>query len=216
MEIRSRFVVLADHEDAKTRIIMKDDPRLPAMPSEPTLMDFFKFRFSGTQHLLQSAKLAMDAGHNEKVITACLLHDIAVCGFLRGEHGYWAEQMVAPYVDEEVSWAVRTHQALRFFPDESVGYTYPMAYTEWFGADYWPDDYIEREWRAALQNPWYMTARLVTLNDYYAFNPDTIVELEDFTDIIGRNFKQPTQGLGFDNSSAAHIWRSIIRPNKFL
>ena len=33
--------------------------------------------------------------------------------------------MIEPYVDEEVSWAIRVHQALRFFPDKSVGYAYP-------------------------------------------------------------------------------------------
>jgi hypothetical protein len=61
-----------------------------------------------------------------------------------------------------------------------------------------------------------MTGRLVTLNDLYSFEPDVHVEIEEFTDILGRNFKQPVEGLGWDNSPCAHIWRSIIRPNKFL
>mgnify|MGYP007089531427 CR=1 FL=1 len=26
-----------------------------------------------------------------------------------------------------MSWAIRMHQALRFFPDEAAGYKYPMA-----------------------------------------------------------------------------------------
>jgi hypothetical protein len=30
---------------------------------------------------------------------------------------------VAPYVDEEVAWAVEKHEALRYFADESVGYS---------------------------------------------------------------------------------------------
>lgn len=215
-DIRSRFCQLADHDDAKTLIVMEDDPRLPEMPKAPTLADFFRLRFSGTQHLLQSARLAVQAGHTETVISACLLHDIAVCGFLRGDHGYWGEQMVAPYVDEEVAWAIRAHQALRFYADESVGYSYPEMYTEWFGADYQPDAYIEREYQEARQHRWYMTARLVTLNDHYAFDPNVTVDLDEFTDIIGRNFRQPVEGLGFDNSPCAHLWRSIMRPNKFL
>lgn len=216
-DIRSRLYQLARHHDWETLIVIGDDQRLPAMPKAPTLFDFFKLRFStDTQHLLQSARLAQQAGHNEKVITACLLHDIAVCGFIRGDHGYYGEQMIAPYVDEEVAWAVRTHQALRFYPDDSVGYSYPDIYVKWFGEDYQPDEYIEREYQAALTHPWYMTSRLVTLNDYYAFDPDVMVDIDDFTDIIGRNFKQPVEGLGFDNSPCAHLWRTIIRPNKFL
>jgi hypothetical protein len=31
-------------------------------------------------------------------------------------------------------------------------------------------------------------------------------------DIIGRHFKQPNEGLGFDNSPVAHMWSSIARP----
>lgn len=216
MQINSSLYILADHYDSETRIIMGDDDRLPSMPKVPTLFDFFKHRFKGTEHLLQSARLALISGQNEKVITACFLHDIAVCGFIRGDHGYWGEQMIAPYVDEEVSWAIRLHQTLRFYADESVGYHYPKAYIEWFGEDYKPDAYIEHEYQQALKHKWYMTARMLTVNDLYSFDSNVIVNLEDFTDIIGRNFKQPAEGLGFDNSPCAHIWRTILRPNKFL
>ena len=214
MDHRSRIYQLADEGDS--RIIMGDDPFLPALPKQPGLLDFFKLRFSGTEHLLQSARLAMLAGHEEKIITACLLHDIAVCGFIRGDHGYWGAQMIAPYVDPEIAWAVRVHQALRFYPDDSVGYSYPERYIEWFGEDYQPDAYIEQEYQRARKHRWYMTGRLVTLNDLYSFDPDVKVEAEDFADIIGRNFNQPKEGLGFDDSPCAHLWRSIIRPNKFL
>ncbi len=61
------------------------------------------------------------------MVLACLLHDIAIVSFIRCDHGYWGAQMIEPYVDEEVAWAVKTHQALRFFPDESVGYGYPIS-----------------------------------------------------------------------------------------
>ena len=37
-----------------------------------------------------------------------------------------------------------------------------------------------------------------------------------FEDIIGRNFRQPKEGLGFDGSPVAHMWRSMIWPNNFL
>jgi hypothetical protein len=59
--------------------------------------------FASTAHLLQSATHALKDGHNEKVIVACLLHDIAVVGLIRADHGYWGAQMIEPYVDEEVT-----------------------------------------------------------------------------------------------------------------
>jgi hypothetical protein len=61
-----------------------------------------------------------------------------------------------------------------------------------------------------------MTSRLITVNDLYAFDPAVRVDLEEFTDVVGRNFKQPKEGLGFDGSPTAHMWRTIIWPTKFL
>jgi len=196
--------------------MMGDDPRLPKMPERPTLFDFFKYRFGPSTHLLQSARLAMKRGENEKIVLACLLHDIANIGFIRGDHGYWGAQLVEPYVDPEVSWAIRHHQALRFFADESVGYEYPKAYVKLFGPDYKPEPYIEAAYREARKHKWYMTSRLITVNDLYAFDPAVRVDLEEFTDVVGRNFKQPKEGLGFDGSPTAHMWRTIIWPTKFL
>ena len=60
---------------------------------------------------------------------------------------------------------------------------------------------------------WYMEPRLVTVNDLYAFDPNAKVSLEPFTDIIGRHFKQPKEGLGNDNSPSAHMWRTIANPD---
>src|SRR6185312_14978798 len=173
------------------RMRMGDDPRLPKMPDKPTLMDFFQCRFAGSNHLLQSATHALKAGMSEKTILACLLHDIAVVGFIRCDHGYWGAQLVEPYVDEEVCWAIRAHQALRFYPDESVGYSYPELYTQYFGADYEPDDYIKAEYERARKHKWYMSARMITVHDIYSFDPNAKVSIVEFTDIVGRNFKQP-------------------------
>lgn len=198
------------------RVLMGDDPRLPAMPEAPTLIDFFKLRFGPSMHLLQSARHAVKNGLSEKMVLACLLHDIAGVGFIRGDHGYWGAQLVEPYVDEEVSWAIRAHQVLRFYADESVGYEYPASYITLFGADYRPDPYIDEDYQRMRNHKWYMSGRVITLNDIYSFDPNVHVELEEFTDIIGRNFKQPSQGLGFDNSPVAHMWRALIRPAKFL
>jgi hypothetical protein len=61
-----------------------------------------------------------------------------------------------------------------------------------------------------------MEARLITLNDLYAFEQGVEVSIEPFIDIIGRNFKQPAEGLGNDNSPSAHMWRTIADANKPL
>jgi hypothetical protein len=198
--------------------LMGHDARLPKLPDKPTLIDFLKYRLvsASTNHLLQSAALALQAGHGEKVVLACLLHDIAVAGFIRADHGYWGAQLIEPYVDEDVSWAVRVHQALRFFPDESVGYGYPDMYRKYFGPDYKPEPYIEEEYKRARNHKYYMTARLICVNDIYAFDPNAVVNLDDFTDIIGRNFKQPKEGLGFDNTPSSHMWRTLNWPTRFL
>ena len=195
------------------QLLMGEDPRLPPMPDRPTLIDFFKYRFAPSQqHLLQSANLAQKNGLPEKMVLACLLHDIAVTGFIRSDHGYWGAQLIEPYVDEEVSWAVRMHQALRFFPDESVDYAYPDNYIRMFGADYEPEPYIVADYERAKNHKWYMSARMICVNDLYSFDPDVVIELEQFEDVIGRNFRQPEEGLGNDNTPASHMWRTLRRP----
>jgi hypothetical protein len=61
-----------------------------------------------------------------------------------------------------------------------------------------------------------MTSRLITMNDIYSFDPDAKVGLDDFVDIVGRNFKQPKEGLGLDNLPASHMWRTLMWPTRFL
>lgn len=212
----SAMMAEARHPD--TVFMMGDNPALPKMPERPVLKDFFVLRFGtfARNHLLQSARLARLNGLDEKVIMACLLHDIANAGLLRSNHGYWGAQMAGPYVDDEVSWAIEKHEALRYFADESVGYTYPEAYTDYFGPDYCPPDYVCREHEAARRHRWYMTSRLVTINDLYSFDPGVVVDFDEFEDVVGRNFRQPEDGLGFDGSPVAHMWRTMIWPNNFL
>jgi HD domain len=198
--------------------MMGDNPALPRMPKAPKLLDFFRLRFSEItfRHLLQSAKTALDAGQDEKIVIACLLHDISNGALLRTEHGYWSAQLVAPYVTEEVAWAIRYHQALRYFADEAAGFKYPDTYNKFFGPDYQPPEYIEQAHREARAHRWYMTSRLITVYDMYSFEESWSVDPEQFTDVIGRNFKEPKEGLGFDGSPTAHMWRTMIWPNNFL
>jgi hypothetical protein len=61
-----------------------------------------------------------------------------------------------------------------------------------------------------------MTSRLITVNDIYSFDPNAKVSLDDFVDIIGRNFRQPKEGLGWDSSPSAHMWRTLMWPTRFL
>lgn len=201
-----------------TVMMMGDNPALPQMPEKPRLLDFFHLRFNDMtfRHLLISGQRALEDGMDEKVVLACLLHDISNGCLIRPDHGYWGAQMIAPYVDEEVAWAVKYHQPLRYFADESVGYEYPASYDRFFGEDYVPPDYIRHDAEYAMAHQWYMTSRFVTKYDYYFFDESPPPDPEIFEDIIGRNFRQPEQGLGYDNSPTAHMWRTMIWPNNFL
>jgi hypothetical protein len=198
--------------------MMGQNPELPLMPERPRLLDFFHYRFSDVtfMHLLQSAKQALDQGQPEAVVLACLLHDISNGALLRTDHGYWGAQMIAPYVSEEVAWAVKHHQALRYFADETVGYQYPEAYVKFFGPDYQPPKYLEKAHEEARRHRWYMTSRLITIYDIYSFDGWSPIDADQFEDVIGRNFRQPEEGLGFDDSPVAHMWRSMIWPNNIL
>jgi hypothetical protein len=187
--------------------------RLPPMPAQPTLADFFRLRFHATaNHVLQSANLAMTNGLPEEVILACLLHDTAQ-EIIKVDHGWWAAQLYEPYVPERTTFAIRYHQALRFYEDKENGYEYPDLYRRLYGIDYKPEPYIEQAYRMVRNHKWYLDARLVTINDLYSFEPNVNPTLDQFADIIGRHFRQPKEGLGFDNSPVAHIWRSFARPD---
>lgn len=201
-----------------TPFMMGDNPALPKMPERPKLLDFYRLRFGriARQHHCLSAKLALEAGHDEKIVVACFLHDISNGALVRPDHGYWSAQLIAPYVSEEIAWAVQYHQPLRYFADESVGYQYPEAYRRYFGADYEPPEYIRRAHDAARAHRWYMTSRIVTIYDTYAFAPGPDLDPGMFEDMLGRHFRQPKEGLGFDGSPVAHMWRSMIWPNNFL
>jgi len=186
--------------------------RLKPMPAKPTLKDFFELRFAPANHVLQSATRALKTGMTEEIILACLLHD-TVQSIMKTDHGWWGAQLYEPYVPEKTTFAVRYHQALRFYPDPQAGYEYPDLYRRVFGVDYQPPPHIEATYKMVRNHKWYMEPRLVTVNDLYAFDPKAVVSLDPFIDIIGRHFKQPKEGLGNDNSAVAHMWRTIANPD---
>src|SRR5260370_25062709 len=96
-------------------LMMGDNPALPRMPEKPNLLDFFRHRFHprGVNHMLQSASLALKAGLEEKLVLACLLHDIGHGGLVGSDHRYWGAHRIRPYVHEAVSRAARSHHGLR-------------------------------------------------------------------------------------------------------
>jgi len=190
---------------------------LEPLPERPTLLDFYRLRFEDgiVQHCLRSAQHALDSGQDEIHVMAALLHD-TVMNLVRTDHGYWGADFVAPYVDERIAWGIRYHQALRFYPDESVGYEYPDIYIRLFGEDFVPEAYVQDAYAKARKHKWYMHARMITVNDTYGFDEDVNPSLDPFVDIIGRHFRQPTEGLGNDDSPSAHMWRTLINPDRPL
>ena len=176
---------------------------------------WFGLPIAAARHGVQCGKLALAAGCDEETVLACLLHDIGL-GVHRPDHGWWGAQLVEPYVPERVSWAIRYHQALRYYADPEVGYEYPEMYIQMFGKDYQPPAYLEAAHKEARAHRWYMAARHITMYDDYSFDRNAPIDLAPFADIIGRYFRQPKEGLGNDNSPAAHMWRTIIDPGKLL
>ena len=186
--------------------------KLPRMPAAPTLADFFERRFAPANHVLQSAALAVKNGMSEEIVLACLLHDTAQ-SLMKADHGYWAAQLYAPYVPEKTAFPIRYHQALRFFPDPEYGYEYPDLYRRLFGEDYVPAPHVQTDYKMVRDHQWYYEARMVTVNDFYSFDPDAHVDAGQFADVVGRHFKQPKEGLGNDGSPVAHMWRTIANPD---
>ena len=186
--------------------------RLPRMPAKSTLQDFFELRFAPANHVLQSTTRALKTGMSEEIILACLLHD-TVHTLMRADHGWWGAQLYEPYVPEKTSVAIRYHQTLRFYPDFEAGYEYPELYLRIFGVDYQPPPHIEAAYKFVRNHKWYMEPRLVTVNDLYSFDRSAVVSIDPFIDIFKRHFKQPKEDLGNDNSSVAHMWRTIINPD---
>ncbi len=188
-------------------------PLLPKMPDRPTLVDFFELRFQRTRnHCFQSAQMALNSGADEEVVLACLLHD-TVQELMRSDHGYWGAQLYEHYLPARSTFAIKYHQALRFYPDEKVKYEMPDFYRNAFGIDYVPVPHVQRDYQMVRKHKWYDAPRAVTVNDLYAFDANAKVSIDPFVDIIGRHFKQPKEGLGNDNSPVAHMWRTLANPD---
>lgn len=188
---------------------------LAKMSDQPTVLEFFEKRFAPANHVLQSATRALKTGMSEEIVFACLMHD-TVHALVKVDHGWWGAQIIEPYVSEKVVFAIRHHTTLRFYPDDKFGYEYPESYLQTFGEDYKPEPYLAQNYERVRNHKWYDLPRLVTVNDLYSFDSTSKVSIEPFIDIIGRQFKQPKEGLGYDNSPTAHMWRTIMFPDRPL
>ncbi len=96
-------------------------------------------RVSELAHALQCAELAREAGADEELTLACLLHDVGrfavdqalifdrvgggrAGGRARGHHEIGAD-LIAPHVPERVTWLVRMHaDAKRYLCSTEPGY----------------------------------------------------------------------------------------------
>ena len=142
---------------------------------------------------------------------ACLLHDLGQA-LIKTDHGWWGAQLFAPYVSEKsasLSNTIRHYNSSQIrlwvtnIPNNTIlflGGTIRLLLI--FG----------QHTNIVESTKWYMSARLITVNDLYSFDPNHFVDIEQFTDIIGRHIKQPKEGLGFDDRPSAHMWRRFRPP----
>ena len=73
---------------------------MPSMPERPRPEGLLPAGFGpvARMHMLQSARVARENGLNRRVITACLLHDVAIAGLLQAGPGYWGAQINRTFI----------------------------------------------------------------------------------------------------------------------
>ena len=60
-------------------------------------------------HQLQTADALMDAGADDELVVAGLLHDLGDGRVAEAEHGPWAARLVRPLLGERVAWVIAAH-----------------------------------------------------------------------------------------------------------
>ncbi len=154
----------------------------------------------------------MQRGADEEVVLACLLHD-TVQELMRADHGYWGAQLYEPYVSQRVAFAIRYHQALRFYADTRAGYEYPALYYRMFGEDYVPRAVHPGGVRVLAQASLVRRRARGHGKRSLRLRSQSGRHARSVRDIIGRHFKQPREGLGNDDSPVAHMWRTLANPD---
>lgn len=129
------------------------------------------FGVDNLTHCLQTAARAEQAGANEEVVVAALLHDVAA-PFALFNHAAVAAEIVAPHLSPDVTEIVRTHQDFQ-----------GRYYFQHFGGP--PDQYL-----AHRHQPWFEVA--VSFSDEWdqcSFDPDfTTPALSEYKPLIERYF----------------------------
>ena len=83
---------------------------LASFADEPS----FGYQVNNYRHCLQSATLAIKAGHDDEFVAVCLLHDI---GFTLAmpSHGEFSAALLRPFISERNHWMLRHHQYFQAF-----------------------------------------------------------------------------------------------------
>jgi hypothetical protein len=113
--------------------------------------------------------------------------------------------LIEPYVDEEVRVGRARTPGAALLPRRIRRVCVSGNVHQPFRANYEPDGYIKEAYKRARDHKWYMTARMITVHDIYSFDPNAVVSWESFVDIVGRNFKQPKEGLVSTIARRAHV-----------
>jgi len=98
----------------------------------------------------------------------------------------------------------RAHQVLRSIPTTRSATITAESYIKSFGADYAPTPIVEETTSGCGT-----TNGTCRPDDHGARHllvvPDAVVELEEFTDVIGRNFHQPNKGWASTTPGGAYV-----------
>jgi hypothetical protein len=161
--------------------------------------------FHQGHHALQSAAWALHNDCDDEIITAAFLHDYGKL-INRRKHSWFSAEMMKPYVSERVYFMIQVHF--------DIGHLL-MQREPWFSAPCFSEaagrtDLDERlAWIAA--HPWFGGASLVCKAELEARIPKQCPDVvDDLRKVLGRTFKLPRRGLGYDGSSAAELWRIPI------
>src|SRR3954468_24226174 len=130
---------------------------------------------------------------------------------MKADHGYWGAALIEPYVSPAVTFAVRYHQALRFFPDAmSAIISYPLSRS------------VRHGLRATALHSRSVSIcarpQMVRLGAERDNQRPLCIQSRHQSEHrrLPRDhrstFTHPPEGLGYDNTAAAHMWRSMAIP----
>jgi len=184
------------------------------MPDRPTLRDFYLLRSTRSPHPPAAERpVARENGLDEKSHWRGLLHDIAIAGLVSANHGYWGAHWSRAYSGRGRSpGPIEKHEALRLLPRRGGGVQLPEAYIDYFGRTTARCLYTAGGVGGA-QHRWYMTSRLVTINDIYSFDPNVTASSTSSPTSWGGT-SAAHQGIGLRRVAVAHMWRTMIWPKQ--